>query len=262
MTAATVNTNPVQTAFNDAAAQYSAAAQVQRQAAQVFADWLAVLPISNPTHISEIGCGTGFLTEHLAPRHAVPYCATDLAPAMLQQAQARLPDLAARIDWQVWDGQNGVPNSGVPNIAASTDWLVSALCAQWLHPLDEVLARWLAQSHVVAFSVVLDDSFSAWRNAHAQLGLSSGLQPLPNWSQLQAQCLGLGAQQAFFQHLTLNETHANALAFAHSVKAIGAHVPRAGHRSAGLRSPLRQVLKALPQPCTLNYEIGFVCLVK
>jgi malonyl-CoA O-methyltransferase len=244
----------IQVAFSAAATRYDQAAHIQRQAAEQFAQWLATQPIASPQTILEVGCGTGFLTAQLVERYPqTSILATDIAPAMLAQAQQRIT--APQVQWQVLDAQQGAPQA--------SDWLVSALCFQWFQPLAEALQKLWEKTEVLAFSVVLADSFRDWRAAHDALQLSCGLQPLPSWENLHALCSALQpASSLTSERVSLLETHANALAFAQSMKAIGAHVPRAEHEPAGLRSPLRQVLKVLPQPYTVNYEIGFFCLRK
>ena len=243
----------IQVAFSAAATRYDQAAHIQRQAAEQFAQWLATQPIASPQTILEVGCGTGFLTAQLVERYPhTAILATDIAPAMLAQAQQRIT--APQVHWQVLDAQQGAPQA--------SDWLVSALCFQWFQPLAEALQKLWEKTEVLAFSVVLADSFRDWRAAHDALQLSCGLQPLPSWENLHALCSALQPASLTSERVSLLENHANALAFAQSMKAIGAHVPRAEHEPAGLRSPLRQVLKVLPQPYTVNYEIGFFCLRK
>jgi hypothetical protein len=58
------------------------------------------------------------------------------------------------------------------------------------------------------------------------------------------------------QRISLTEAHADGLAFARSLRAIGADQPREGHHPANLRPVLRQ----LQNGCEANYEIGFFCI--
>jgi malonyl-CoA O-methyltransferase len=238
-------------AFGRAAPRYDQAAHVQKQAAVQFASWLQTLILPPPNQVAEIGCGTGFLTEQLVRMWPnAPFWVSDIAPAMLTQAQQKVPH--ANVQWQVWDGQNGLP---MPH-----DLVASSLCFQWFSDLPLALARLWSQTNTLAFSVVLADSFTAWRQAHQAAGQPIGLQPMPTWAAVQSACEGLHANHLHLQRISLHEVHVHPLDFAKSMKAIGAHVPQAQHAPQGLHSPLKKVLAQFEGPLHINYEIGLVCL--
>ena len=193
---------PVAARFSAAAHRYEQAAYIQKLAAIEFDAWLAQQATATPQRIAEIGCGTGLLTRLLHARYPQAQLhATDLAPAMLAHCRASLPPLA-KLQFSICDGHHAVFNP-------SPDWLVSALCFQWLTPLPAVLAHHLANSRVLAFSLVLDGSFSEWRAAHERVGLAAGLHLCPNYAQLQQLCSQLGASRVQTHRVTVNEHHAN-----------------------------------------------------
>ncbi|EHJ46101.1 Methyltransferase type 11 [Solidesulfovibrio carbinoliphilus subsp. oakridgensis] len=74
---------PLQRRFEQAAATYEAAAQVQRLVAARLA---ALCPATLGAPVLEIGAGSGLLTRALLPRTRGPYLALDLAPGMLARA--------------------------------------------------------------------------------------------------------------------------------------------------------------------------------
>jgi malonyl-CoA O-methyltransferase len=235
--------------FSIAAERYEQAAHIQKQAASLFDAWLAELDLDAPQHIAEIGCGTGLLTHLLRERfpHALLH-ATDLAPAMIDYCRHKFrADELVR--YAVCDGRDA-------RFDPAPDWIVSAMCFQWLHPLRSVLLHHLAQGKILAFSLVLDGSFSAWRSAHARAGADHGLRRCPDFDALLMQCHGVGAARVHAQRIILTESHADGLAFARSLRAIGADQPRDNHHPANLRPVLRQ----LQNGCDANYEIGFFCI--
>jgi malonyl-CoA O-methyltransferase len=237
--------------FSNAAERYEQSAHIQKEAAVLFDAWLAELKLDAPQRIAEIGCGTGLLTRLLHarfPQAAIE--ATDLAPAMVEYCRRMLGDEAV-IRYRVCDGRDA-------RFDPMPDWIVSAMCLQWLRPLRPVLQHHLAQSKMLAFSLVLDGSFSVWREAHAHAGIEPGLHAFPVYDSLLAECQSLGAAHVHAKRISLSEAHANGLEFAASLRLIGADHPRDGHRPSNLRPVLRQLQNGFDA----NYEIGFFCIEK
>ena len=176
--------------------------------------------------------------------------ATDLAPAMVERCRASFTS-AAGLQFSVCDGRHA-------SFQPAPDWIVSTMCFQWFDPLQPVLAWHFANSRVLAFSVLLDGSFSQWRAAHERLHLPDGLHPCPDYEALLRSARDLCPVRLHAQHISLTEQHANGQSFAHSLRAIGADQARPGHQPVALRPVLRQ----LEQGIAANYEIGFFCLEK
>lgn len=234
--------------FSDAAPRYEQSARIQQKAAVQFDAWLAGLMLPVPERIAEIGCGTGLFTRLLHARypHAVLH-ATDLAPAMVEQCRAGFAP-ADTLQFSVCDGRDA-------RFDPAPDWIVSAMCFQWFDPLPPVLARHAGQCRVLAFSTLLDGSFTAWHAAHRRLGIEAGLRPLPDYDALLRACQNLG-RNVHAQRVTLTDAHADGQSFARSLRAIGADQPRAGHRPVNLRPVLRQLQDGI----AANYEVGFFCV--
>ncbi|MGV3741645.1 MAG: methyltransferase domain-containing protein [Burkholderiaceae bacterium] len=235
--------------FSSAAERYEQSAHIQKQAAVSFDAWLADLIPEAPQRIAEIGCGTGLLTRLLHARFPQAMIeATDLAPAMVDFCRRTL-GAEEHIRYSVGDGRD-------MRFTPPPDWIVSAMCFQWLEPLLPVMKHHLAQSKVLAFSLVLDGSFSSWRAAHERTGIACGLRACPDYDALLAQCRSLGAAHVHAKRISLTEAHVDGLDFASSLRAIGADLPRDGHLPANLRPVLRQ----LQDGFEANYEIGFFCI--
>ncbi len=239
----------VATRFSDAAGRYDQAARIQKQAAEQFDAWLAQLGLTAPGSIAEIGCGTGFFTHLLHDRYPTARLhATDLAPSMIERCRSSfLP--RSNLQFSVCDGRTA-------RLDPAPDWIVSTMCFQWFDHLQAVLARHFAGCRVLAFSILLDGSFSEWQAAHERLHLSPGLHRCPDYRTLLQDCSALSNGRLHTHRISLTEQHANGQSFVQSLRAIGADQPRAGHQPVNLRPVLRQ----LEQGIAANYEIGFFCL--
>ncbi len=235
--------------FSDAAGRYEQAACIQKQAAGQFDVWLAQLGIAAPASIAEIGCGTGMFTRLLQARHpSACLHATDLAPAMVEHCRASFSP-NANLRFSLFDGRDG-------RIDPAPDWIVSAMCFQWFDSLPSVLERYFNSSRVLAFSILLDGSFSEWRSAHERLDLAPGLHPCPDYRTLLRDCHAISNGRMHAHRISVTEQHANGQSFIHSLRAIGADQPRPGHLPVNLRPVLRQLQTGV----AANYEIGFFCL--
>ncbi|WP_051377703.1 methyltransferase domain-containing protein [Derxia gummosa] len=237
--------------FSAAAARYDSIARAQHEAAARFADWLAARSTGDrPARIAELGCGTGFFTAHLLDRWPdATVLATDVAPAMAARCAERFAD-EPRLE-------TGCADAARARFSPTPDWVVSTMCLQWVRPLEAVLDMHLSQCRVLAFSLLLDGSFAAWRDAHERAGLDCGLQPMLRADDLAALCARLAAahgRRCEFEQVSIDEPHADGLAFARALRGIGADVARADHRPV----PLRRVLAACATPLVMNYELAFV----
>jgi malonyl-CoA O-methyltransferase len=248
----------IETAFARARA-YDDHAHIQAVVAQDLAARIAALPLPSAPpsallaapHILEIGAGTGHLTDALIrARPDASLLVTDLAPAMVARAQARIGENPA-CDFAVLDGEHG-PSP----VAAPFDLIASSLAFQWFDDPARAAARligWLKPGGWLAFTTLAHGTFAQGREAHAALGLAPGTLPLPRAETLAA---AMPHAQLSVTHLT--ERHADARAFLRAVKAIGAATPAPGHRPLG-PGTLRQVMRHFEDHgCTASYEVATV----
>lgn len=241
--------NRIALRFSEAAPCYEESARVQRQAAAEFDAWLSQCGLATPKRIAEIGCGTGFLTGLLAARFPdAAICATDLAPAMLDRCRENSRG-NPNIEYLLCDGRDA-------RFDPVPDWIVSSMCFQWFDSLGPVLKHHFSRCRTLAFSIMLDGSFSEWRAAHARAGQPLGLRRLPDYDSLLHACRTLENARVHAHRISLHESHADGMAFAHALRRIGAGEPRPGHRHASLKPVLRSLQKGL----RANYEIAFLCL--
>lgn len=254
------NKQKIADAFGQAAAAYHAQATLQRQgAAQLLslaAPWLTQLP---PGPILEIGCGTGFITQHLVQQlEGRSLEITDISTAMLEFCQAHLqisPSQRSLLSFQQLDGELLTATS--PRYAM----IVSGFAMQWFKQPLETLHRWLnllQPGGVLLISVPTADSFPEWRRACHALNLPHTAQPLPQAQQLMQPFL---AEQfsALWQSEMLPTTFDSAADFFKALKAIGA-----SHSQTQTRLSVPQMKQLIrywdaqsPGGVTVHYQVLF-----
>lgn len=138
------------------------------------------LPCLENATILETGCGTGFLTAHLARKYAGHQLhITDVSPRMLEQAKSRL--LGREVRFFILDAEKEQTRETYDLIAAS-------MVCQWFEDLEEGLDNlksMLKPDGAFHFSLPGPDCFKEWRSTLDQLGLPSGM---PNFSYSEGIC--------------------------------------------------------------------------
>jgi malonyl-CoA O-methyltransferase len=232
-------------AFSARAADYDRVANLQRLVAAHLAARIAAALPHKPARILEIGCGTGLLSAHLAALYPqAELVLTDIAPAMLERAKARLGD---RARYRLMDGEAPDPTLG------AFDLITSSLVLQWFADLRGGLARLgalLAPDGRLVFATLGAGSFAEWRAAHTALGLAPGLHDYPvaaDFPWPEGFSCALAAE-------TLLDPHQDGLAFLRALKTLGAGAPAPGHKP--LRAgELRRVLAPFSSGCAMSYEV-------
>lgn len=231
---------------------YDDHAQVQREVAQKLARRIAALPLPAEPRVLEIGCGTGFLTRALRDEGLTgDWLVTDLAPAMLERAEARLqspPGLASRprLTFAQLDGEHDTP-PGAP-----FDLICASLATQWFADESTALDRWrhwLAPGGQIVVATLGPGTFAQWRGANEAEGLVAGTLPFTTPAALEA----LGPAELIVEHH--HERHADARAFLRAVRSIGAGTAAPGHTPLS-PSALRRVMRRFEaEGAIATYEV-------
>ncbi len=243
--------------FSKAAENYDSNARIQKQVSLTLWDWLHthLNPHFEPAAAIDVGSGTGFMTQLLLNTYSCPVHAIDIAPGMIDWLKNNVS--SAQLHTHLMDGEQlSIDPLWIPR----NSLLVSNMCAQWFDDLNQALRRWLSVSNTVAFSLLLNGSFEAWHQAHAETGQIAGARLLPDdgilmtlLNNLQQEKL---VQALHFKSREFLDQHFDGLSFARSLRAIGADAPKSNHHPVNLRAVIRELGKG----CTINYRIGFVFL--
>jgi len=236
----------------DRARDYDAHARVQRHAAASLAAQIAARCGGRaPARILEIGCGTGLLTQ--AVRAAFPvadYLATDISDGML--ARFRQDRLAAPVRTRQLDAQTPETIG-----EARFDLICGSLCMQWFADRRGTLSRLaalLAPGGVMAFSTLADGTFAQWRVAHHAAGLPHAGYDYPALDQLAREWPGDGRG---WTAEMWDDAPGSGLAFARDLRAIGADLPRAGHRPLGGADLRRVMARFDAMGATVTYHLAY-----
>ncbi|MEM9219452.1 MAG: methyltransferase [Cyanobacteria bacterium P01_F01_bin.150] len=251
--------------FGQSAQAYQSQATLQRQCANKIMAFLAETcsqrnaPLPDGP-ILEIGCGTGFITQHLinhfldtpTPHH--PHSKhslhiTDLSPDMVNfcQHHITLPNAPTpqrpnaptpQLFFHTLDAET------LPSPPQTYSLIIGGFVAQWFKCLANTVEQLLDQlkpGGILALSFPGDQSFPEWREWCDRLNLPYTAHPLPNPHTL-IQQLRLSS----FQHKLHTEMcptyYSRAKAFFKSMKVIGAGASDAGKHLSPVQ--MRQLLKA------------------
>ena len=239
--------------FARSAATYDQQARQQQRAAQVLLaeleGWRAHLP---PGPVLEVGCGTGGLSEGLArllPEREIWF--TDLSAALLAVCRQRLGAVgadAARLHWEVMDGERGPTQGGYALI-------VSGMALHWFADWIGALQRWveaIRPGGMLMCSFQEAESFPEWREHCRRLGLPCTANPFPALEQMR-QALGKGRCWAQEE----GEHYASARAFFHSLKDTGTATSLKGEALGA--GAFRRLLRAWDQACPGGVKVRVRC---
>jgi len=227
------------------ARDYDRHARIQREVASDLAGRIAALDLPASPRVLEIGCGTGFLTRAMAEAGiGGRWMVTDIAPEMVERCRERLGGSEDR-RFAVLDGEFGTPPD------SPFDLICSSLALQWFEDAAAALSRmagWLAPGGHCVVATLGPGSFAEWRAAHAAEGLVAGTPAFAPVADLARLDSALTVENRI-------ERHADARAFVHALKAIGAGTSAPGHRPL-TPAELRRVMANFDRNgCSVTYEI-------
>ena len=204
--------------FNKAAARYEQAGELQGFVARRLAEKIYRPFIKPGLTVLEIGCGTGFLTQHL-PRifgGSAKFMITDAAPDMVEYCKNSFNGTAGKMRFETMNGQT------VSLPPRSVDHIVTSMTAQWFDdPVKSLtdMQPLLKPGGMVTYAAVGCDNFTEWREHLEHLGLDFGGRPLPEeWP---------GA----FREEFIERDYKSATGFLKMLAATGAGTPKPGYKT-------------------------------
>lgn len=207
----------IRQAFDQAAATYDAAADVQREVCDRLGAYLGQCgsPL-DPTAILDAGCGTGYGARWLQTCWPLSRLTLlDFAPAMLVAARPRCPAaelVCADIE-------------ALPVLAQSFDLYWSSLAWQWNDP-SRCLAeaeRVLKPGGILAVATLGTANFPELRQAFAETDGYSHTLTIPSSEQLLTACQATGWQVCIWQRQPVQRYYPDVRTVLRSVKDVGAH---------------------------------------
>lgn len=231
--------------FNSSAYSYHNAADVQPQVAERLAQYLSGV---NPASILEIGCGTGFFSQHLQQHFPLAQIElTDIAPAMLENCKQRFPS-HSNIKLTQMDGE-------AINLPTEFDLIASSMAFHWFQDIEsslqKIIAKLTSRGRLI-FAMLGENSLSEWR----EICELHAITVTPSF-------ISTRELQRFFPELKIQveltkQFYRNAYEFLKTLKLIGANAPHIKHRpqtSGSLRRLMRLLDKKYPQGINISYEI-------
>ena len=263
-----MNKQKIAAKFNQAAHAYDQHAEIQR----LVANTLHTLIIEHQAvkhstvknqallKICDLGCGTGFLTEHLCktfPDSSI--LATDIAESMLERCTTKLkahPQLSTRL----FDAEQSP-------FLERFDLIASSLALQWVENINSTLQRiWQATDKLLCFSVLCAGTFSEWRTLCEDFNLSDSAMRFCSVDQLQTMLKALGAKDMVIKQESLTQHFVNLHAFLRHMKTIGVNYsPHTDQANVvATAKAIRAIIQFFPpkRPFRLSYEVVYCLLSK
>ncbi|MBF0621761.1 MAG: methyltransferase [Magnetococcales bacterium] len=220
----------VASAFSGANA-YAQYAWLQRRVADHLAQHIRQQRTASAQQVLEIGCGTGFLTEHLiADNPHADFLITDISTQMVQRCRTAMDQInspnSQTIHYATMDGQH-------PSIDTTYELIASSLAFQWFDDLDAsiaLLSTQLEPGSMIAFSTLGAETFHQWRSACKKANVPCAT---PNYPEPDALNNRLSKQATFWMHVErIHAEYPSAWPFLQELRHIGAHRPRSERQPA------------------------------
>lgn len=167
--------------FSQAAEKYETIAHVQYQCAQFLVQYIQeTFPNFVPKTILDIGTGTGYIIDRLHPTfpHA-QYTLNDISCSMLKFCQKKFH---THLNFEYILGDCEHLN------VLEQDLIISNLALQWVLDLPSLLQKLVSNAAIVAFSCLLEPTFSKWYEHLKTCGVIDQLPHYPTLSEMQTVC--------------------------------------------------------------------------
>ncbi|MBF0137187.1 MAG: methyltransferase domain-containing protein [Magnetococcus sp. DMHC-1] len=234
----------IATAFA-AAETYHTRAAVQHQVATRLAGHLHTLSLPSLPRILELGCGSGFLSQHLCRQWPTSrILLTDIALPMVLRNQATLAGQLNKSSHVVMDGEH-------PAVGPGWDLITSSMTLQWFEALPAALhhlVTLLNPGGWLVYATLGRDTFHEWRQTCDRFGVPCGTPLYPTCQQMQAMWPASGTGNITEEHIRTE--YPQPLTFLQDLKRLGAHQAAPNHRPVAT-GQMRRLLR------TKGSEPGF-----
>ncbi|MBS0235708.1 MAG: methyltransferase domain-containing protein [Proteobacteria bacterium] len=236
--------------FAQGAQTYEQVAWVQKAAAKTLVDSLIKqYPVFYPNRILDVGSGTGYVVENLLPFFPnSTYILNDIEPKMLNNAVKKLQHFS-NISYQIGDAEKC---KFMPN-----ELTISNMAFQWFEDLPITINRLSSNSEILAFSILLDGTFSEWWELCDFYGAQFLRPSYYKYEELAQVCANINPRDLWLLRKEVELDMDSPLAFIRYVKQLGANLSNSVH-CPKLLSMLRQERGRL----LTKYQLCFVILRK
>ena len=241
MTESELDFAEVRRAFGHAAASYDAHAVLQREVCDRLLERLDYMTLQ-PGRVLDVGSGTGYGLAHLRSRYAeAECCALDIAPAMLSETRARLPQPT----WAQRALQRLTPNPSslihlmcadmerLPLAPNSMNLVWSSLALQWAHDLEATLKGFhqvLAPGGLLIFATFGPDTLKELRGAFTAIDDAPHVNRFVDLHDIGDMLIHAGFASPVMEMDMLTLTYADLKSLMRDLKGIGAHNAAAARR--------------------------------
>ena len=227
--------------FSDAANTYDSVASLQRQ---IGLDLLNSQALDNLQGVVlDLGCGTGFLTQELAPHcHHASLIALDLSQMMLERCREKV---GLKSHYICADAEK------LPLKAQCLNAIFSNVALQWCYPIDEALSelhRVLASEGTLLFSTFGSDTLCELKAAWANVDDFVHVNDFYTFGELQSALDNAGFVGITLKRIRYLRQYANALELMHELKHIGAHnVNQTRSKTLTSKKALKTLISTYPK---------------
>lgn len=239
----------IKNSFDKSSKIYDQAAYVQKEAAQILTKLITEkFPQFYPASILDVGTGTGFATESLLGCFKDSrYFLNDISSKMLEVAKSKLQDYS-----NISYCQGDVEEENFNHHSL----IIANFVLQLIDDYQEAIKKLSAKSDVIAFNMMLKDSFKEWSDLYQNANLKSPIKDYPTAKEIEEYCLSLKPKDSLFLTKEFNLKFDSAFSLAKYFNNLGSVVGTTKYDQVTLKNFLKN------HDFTINtgYKVLFVVM--